>query len=236
MDLSEYEINTNSTEEFKDGAFEIVSVLRPAWGSKLNFSYTIFTDGLTNKLIGVYSKELPKDMILIRVYGQNSDLMIDRQKEIRNMKILHSNGCGAELYAIFKNGIAYEYQSEYGDWNYREFDIANHFNEFVGLPDEQTGILDYSKHYPSRDFQTRWLEIYLKYCETNGGVHQNLNKPEFRSKVEKLLDLVEKFSPLSNLLWGIWSLIQAKYSDIDFDYINYAMQRLNQYKRCRINS
>ena len=48
-------------------------------------------------------------MILVRVYGHNSELMIDRQSEIRNMKLLHANGCGSELYATFQNGLAYEY-------------------------------------------------------------------------------------------------------------------------------
>ena len=74
------------------------------------------------------------------------------------------------------------------------------------------------------------------HLETDKGFNQDLKGLKFQSKVEELRDLVEKFSPLSNLLWGIWSLIQAKYSDIDFDYINYAMQRLKQYKRCSINS
>jgi len=72
--------------------------------------------------------------------------------------------------------------------------------------------------------------------EIDSELKQDLKGLELQSKVEELRDLVEKFSPLSNLLWGIWSLIQAKYSDIDFDYINYAMQRLTQYKKCRIKS
>ena len=98
MEFSDLTINTNSIEDFKKGSFELVSTLRPEWGSKCKFAHKVFSDGLTNKLIGVYINESPNDMILIRVYGQNSDLMIDRQKEIRNMKILHRNGCGAQLY------------------------------------------------------------------------------------------------------------------------------------------
>ena len=48
-------------------------------------------------------------MILIRVYGHNSDLMIDRKSEIRNMTLLHANDCGSELYASFQNGLAYQF-------------------------------------------------------------------------------------------------------------------------------
>ena len=100
------------------------------------------------------------------------------------------------------------------------------------MPDEQTGILDYEKFYPSRDFQFKWLEVYLKHSKTNDGFNQDHSGSVTNRQVEDLHVLVDKFSPLSNLLWGIWSLIQSKYSDIEFDYINYAMQRLNQYKKC----
>ena len=48
-------------------------------------------------------------MILIRVYGHNSELMIDRKSEIRNMTLLHANDCGSELYASFQNGLAYQF-------------------------------------------------------------------------------------------------------------------------------
>ena len=293
-------------------------------------------------------------MVLVRIYGQNSELMIDRKKEIRNMKILHENGCGAELYATFQNGIAYQYISgsilsvdsvressvfpavaaacakmhsirnisdeeaclwkllrrfhrhlpeelpdepklneyfkqvvpytkselaveinkiqaflekkcinkakivfshndlmptnilintdsgdidrpvtasfidyEYGDWNYREYDIANHFNEFVGLPNEKTGKMDYTKLYPSRAFQFQWLREYIKTTKTLNS--DSVIEPT-GDEVEELYDLVSYFTPLGHLVWGIWSLVQAKYSDIDFDYINYAAERLKQYK------
>ena len=52
-----------------------------------------------------------QEMILVRVYGHNSELMIDRKSEIRNMKLLHANGCGSQLYATFQNGLAYQYLS-----------------------------------------------------------------------------------------------------------------------------
>ena len=51
---------------------------------------------------------------------------------------------------------------EYGDYNYREYDIANHFNEFVGMGDEN-GNLDYEKFYPSKDFQLLWIDEYFVF-------------------------------------------------------------------------
>lgn len=35
--------------------------------------------------------------------------------------------------------------------------------------------------------------------------------------------------PLSHLHWGLWGLIQAKQSSVDFDFEAYAAQRLDQY-------
>jgi ethanolamine kinase len=41
--------------------------------------------------------------------------------------------------------------------------------------------------------------------------------------------LVSKFSLCSHLLWGIWALVQARFSDIDFDYLGFHQQRMNAY-------
>jgi ethanolamine kinase len=47
---------------------------------------------------------------------------------------------------------------EYGMDNYAAFDIAEHFNEFVGIESD----LDYDKYYPDKAFQTQWIENYLR--------------------------------------------------------------------------
>ena len=43
---------------------------------------------------------------------------------------------------------------EYGCYNYRGFDIGNHFNEFAGFE------CNYSL-YPDKKFQMQWLRHYL---------------------------------------------------------------------------
>lgn len=48
-------------------------------------------------------------------------------------------------------------------------------------------------------------------------------------EIEILLGSVEKFTLVSHLLWGMWALIQAEHSSIDFDFLGYASIRLNQY-------
>ena len=48
-------------------------------------------------------------MILIRRYGENTHLVIDRSAEQRNMRLLHSIGCGGALYAVLNNALAYQF-------------------------------------------------------------------------------------------------------------------------------
>lgn len=85
----------------------------------------VFTDGHTNKLIGCC---IPKhnnndeisavddddslcqyEVILIRIYGENTEVLINRQKEIENFKLLHKYGFASVLLATFNNGLSYEY-------------------------------------------------------------------------------------------------------------------------------
>ena len=361
MELPDIYISITSEESIQNGILEILSLTRPEWVPRSAIDYKIFSGGLTNKLVGAYFNGKKEEMILVRIYGQNSELMIDRQKEIKNMQILHENGCGAKLYAIFQNGIAYQYLSgtilsvesiqesnifpavaaacskihsiksppnkdststereaclwnllkrfqrlspdglpekpkldeyfkrvipfskaelaheidkmqalfedkvlkrakivfchndlmptnilinqttenadeavsasfidyEYGDWNYREYDIANHFNEFVGLPDAKTGQMYYENLYPTKEFRLKWLKEYIKNTKK---INFDQTVEPTHEELEELDELVSYFTPLGHLVWGIWSLVQAKFSDIDFDYINYAAERLKQYK------
>ena len=39
------------------------------------------------------------------------------------------------------------------------------------------------------------------------------------------------FSLASHIYWGVWSLIQACYSPIDFDYLQYSVTRWKEYYR-----
>jgi len=44
-----------------------------------------------------------------------------------------------------------------------------------------------------------------------------------------LIDQVDTFRGLPGFYWGIWALIQATISQIDFDYASYAEIRLGEY-------
>jgi len=68
-----------------------------------------FTDGYTNKLIGCSVN--PDDVVLVRIYGNKTELLIDREQEIKSTVILHSNGCAAPIFCRFENGLAYGFVS-----------------------------------------------------------------------------------------------------------------------------
>ncbi|XP_017578980.1 ethanolamine kinase 1 isoform X1 [Pygocentrus nattereri] len=108
---------------------------------------------------------------------------------------------------------------EYADFNYQAYDIGNHFNEYAGVNN-----VDYSL-YPSQDLQWDWLTEYLHSLKSSSGVDAAVTERE----VQELYIKVCKFSLAANFSWGLWALIQAKHSTIDFDFQRYAAARLSYY-------
>ncbi|MQM04741.1 hypothetical protein Taro_037542, partial [Colocasia esculenta] len=103
---------------------------------------------------------------------------------------------------------------EYGSYNYRGYDIANHFNEYAGFE------CDYNL-YPDNVSQYHFFRNYLQ--------------PEMPEKVtdrdlEALYVETNTFMLASHIYWAIWALIQAKVSPIEFDYLGYFFLRYNEYK------
>jgi ethanolamine kinase len=105
---------------------------------------------------------------------------------------------------------------EYTRLNYYLFDIANHFVEYAGVDDADFSI------YPTRDEQKRWLKIYF---QKRGMNEQIIN--------DDLCHLVDQFSALPHLMWGLWALVQSRLSQLDFDYVHYAKLRLDSYHKLR---
>ncbi|CAO3702338.1 unnamed protein product [Rhizopus stolonifer] len=106
---------------------------------------------------------------------------------------------------------------EYGCHAYRGFDIGNHFNEFAGFECEYW-------RYPTKEFQLKWFDWYL--TEYNG-------VPPTEEEKEKMYKEVSAFSLASHYYWGLWAMIQAMVSDIDFNYMEYAVLRLNEYHKLK---
>lgn len=72
------------------------------------FSQT-FTDGITNKLIGCYVGGAMEDVVLVRIYGNKTELFVDRDNEVKSFRVLQAHRCAPRLYCTFNNGLCYEF-------------------------------------------------------------------------------------------------------------------------------
>jgi ethanolamine kinase len=101
------------------------------------------------------------------------------------------------------------------------FDISNHFAEWAGYE------CDYSM-VPTRPTRHDFLQEYL----SSYNAHSGKPLPE-ASTLEFLEAEVDRYRGMPGLYWGIWALIQAQISLIDFDYASYAEERLGEYTAWR---
>lgn len=125
---------------------------------------------------------------------------------------------------------------EYVDWAPRGFDWGNHFNEYAGFEG------DYSR-YPSADRAAAFLRAYLeadarRRADAEGlaahecGTHASHGVRAARVDDDAVADAVAEanvYALASHMFWGAWSLIQARWSSIDFDYLDYARVRWKEY-------
>ncbi|XP_073669341.1 ethanolamine kinase 1 isoform X3 [Paramisgurnus dabryanus] len=93
----------------RPGITELLKKLRPQWKPE-DIQIKAFTEGITNQLMGCYVGSLTEDpVVLVRVFGQMTELFLDREKEKEMFRVLHKYGCGPRLYCSFTNGICYEF-------------------------------------------------------------------------------------------------------------------------------
>lgn len=300
---------------------------------------TEFTGGITNKLYRasvidrskVENGNNPTYSVLVRIYGNHTEKLIDRKAELDNIEQFHQAGLGAKLYGSFNNGYIYEYfegkalqpqdlvsgklilkiaehmgvwhkvhipgnkipslwtkikswidlipesyQNEYKDnkakelpksklqtefqfleeqlskvdspivfthndllapniiynptkdtirfidyeyasYNYRGFDLGNHFCEFAGFD------LKY-ENYPDKSQQIAFLTSYFKSLHGRESSDEELNQLYIEANT---------FALAAHFFWGTWALIQAHISDIDFDFMEYGLARFRQYFKVR---
>ena len=110
---------------------------------------------------------------------------------------------------------------EYASLNPRGFDIANHFNEYAGFE------CDYTL-YPSSAHQHHFFRHYLSSYTAHPS-HSHSDHHDQQQQMEALEKEVKMYRPMSHLYWGIWALVQANVSTIDFDYLGYAVLRIEEY-------
>lgn len=116
---------------------------------------------------------------------------------------------------------------EYSSYNYRGFDIGNHFCEWVYdyTHEEWPFYKATPTDYPSREQQLHFIRHYLAVVQ-KGAV---LSEEEQRKVEEDLLKEISWYTLASHFFWGLWSTLQASMSTIEFGYLEYAQSRFQFY-------
>ncbi|KAK6530891.1 hypothetical protein TWF281_007725 [Arthrobotrys megalospora] len=127
-------------------------------------------------------------------------------------------------------GSAEELQVTFIDYEYaipteRAFDIANHFSEWTGF-DCDYNLIPTS---PTRkSFIKSYLESFRSF-KTDEKEQTTTASGVTEEEIETVMKEVDSFRGIPGFYWGIWALIQATISQIDFDYAAYAELRLAEY-------
>ncbi|XP_060239471.1 choline kinase alpha isoform X4 [Meriones unguiculatus] len=117
---------------------------------------------------------------------------------------------------------------EYSSYNYRGFDIGNHFCEWMydytyeKYPFFRANI----QKYPTRKQQLHFISSYLSTFQND---FESLSSEEQSAIKEDMLIEVNRFALASHFFWGLWSIVQAKISSIEFGYMEYAQARFDAY-------
>lgn len=107
LQVVDVHIDGKSEQTLKEGALKVLRAIRPQW-SEENITFKLFTDGITNHLLGCWEAENGEGLLL-RVYGKKTELFIDRSAEVTNMQLLHAHRLAAPLHCAFRNGLCYGY-------------------------------------------------------------------------------------------------------------------------------
>ncbi|XP_069989201.1 choline/ethanolamine kinase [Penaeus vannamei] len=152
---------------------------------------------------------------------------------------------------------------EYCSYNYRGFDVANHFCEWVyeyKLPVDPYFTVA-RENYPGKDKQLFFIRSYLEAYEAarrrkvvqptnaiedshpissvsvlsqNNRMMSNMAAPPHPAE-DKLLAEVQVFTLVSHLFWTLWSIVQSQVSTIPFGYTDYAIVRMEHYLEDKAN-
>lgn len=115
FDVSINEKNEDSTMSM------LISHIKKSWDTTA-LQKKVFDNGITNRVVGFFVKNDPQtmvsarfaelgrsDMVLCRIYGPKTELLIDRAQELINMQELALHGIASPLYCTFNNGYCYKF-------------------------------------------------------------------------------------------------------------------------------
>nr|XP_026483400.1 choline/ethanolamine kinase isoform X1 [Vanessa tameamea] len=122
---------------------------------------------------------------------------------------------------------------EYCAYNYRGFDIANHFQEwsYDYTNPEHPFYYENQENSPTLEQKEIFIKEYLKHYHTNLSEDKEV-EPSI-DDINQLLCEVDAFALASHFFWCLWSIVNASKSQIPFGYWEYALSRLDTYLRLK---
>ncbi|KAL4712178.1 hypothetical protein ACJJTC_011039 [Scirpophaga incertulas] len=123
---------------------------------------------------------------------------------------------------------------EYCAYNYRGFDIANHFQEwgYDYTNPEYPFYFENQENCPTLEQKEIFIKEYLKHYNTTTMCDDKTSSLSI-DEVNHLLGEVDAFALASHLFWSLWSVVNASKSQIPFGYWEYALSRLDTYFRLK---
>ncbi|XP_072128740.1 choline kinase alpha isoform X2 [Mobula birostris] len=117
---------------------------------------------------------------------------------------------------------------EYSSYNFRGFDFGNHFCEWMYdyNCDEYPFFKADIKNYPTKMQQLHFIRAYNAELQNDFEV---MDEKQIAKMEEQLLEEVNRYALASHFFWGLWSIIQARISTIEFGYLEYAIARFETY-------
>lgn len=114
---------------------------------------------------------------------------------------------------------------EYASLNYRGFDIGDHWMEWCAdYHGPHPEDMDWSK-YPDLSARTSWATSYLAASKNIPPSAVDI------ASVKALVNEADAYAVVTHIFWGLWGIIQATGSQIEFDYLRYARNRIDEYRR-----
>ncbi len=96
-------------------ALKLIHTIAPHWAND-DVEFVRFTDGITNTLLkavnrrpGLSKADIDREAILLRAYGNGTDILIDREREAANHELLMKYNLAPALLARFANGMLYRF-------------------------------------------------------------------------------------------------------------------------------
>ncbi|CAB0016889.1 unnamed protein product [Nesidiocoris tenuis] len=142
--------------------------------------------------------------------------------DLQQGNILRHNTCPEKIVII---------DFEYCAYNYRGFDLANHFIEWTydyNQP-KHPYFGAFKDRYSSPQQMKKFIEVYLQALFARD-THQS--KLEVNN-VKTIMKEIKHYTLASHLLWGVWAIVQSRVSKITFGYCEYAHERLTSYYKLK---